>query len=674
MPKFKTLVLDSTMKAGDCLPSIIEKVQSTSTSKFGDHVLFQSIDHGRVLIELEPEEIPFNIAQAWGDLSEDSNRLVFKKPGEPLKKGLVGFEKFSKKSEVKKEGRPRPQKSNSNLGPTPSGNLSNSSNSSDFNANYESSIIQQGQPPIRPAAPAPAPAPTPSYSAPSYSSPPSNEEQQGQNGNQSYGGQQGGYGGGASAPAGLRMGGVPMPGFGALGGPGGMDPNALQNRIKNMKEQQNVQIESVKAWVNTHLSNRGVEVYDLSEDMKNGVYLSMLAEALTGKSMRYNSEPKSNMQMKDNVQACFMAFENAGVRAAGCSPDDFLNGNTKAVVGYMLLLVKRFKNESRRASGKFSAALTANGATTSAPTGAAAPSRPPPSAQGGVAGRPPPSVKAAGAPPPFKSAGGLPMKASVGPPMKSSGGPPVKANGPPPRPAAAPPVPMGRGVPANAPPSRPSPPPNRPPISPPAIKASAGRGVVAPPVKVSAPTRPNVAPVKVAAPVVPSYQAPTYEESEPAYEESAQEYEETNLEDELDKISTMDFGLSSSSSKPSSRPGGHLLTPMLSESGTILPLPPPMDDTQAVDDWPEEPPTTQEPEVYDQEEYGQEDYNAYNEPTTEEYTSTDTYVPPSVDDFYVAPLEDADLAGADDGDLLDTFNELEDMLTEMANDLGVYTV
>eukprot|EP01117_Protostelium_nocturnum_P015324 TRINITY_DN5931_c0_g1_i1.p1 TRINITY_DN5931_c0_g1~~TRINITY_DN5931_c0_g1_i1.p1 ORF type:complete len:607 (-),score=187.72 TRINITY_DN5931_c0_g1_i1:109-1929(-) len=449
--QFKSLVLDQNVNCEEAVATIIEKLETTSTNKWDDCLLFQSLDFGKEIIELNAVDCPYTIAQWWGE-SSDSNRFVFKRASEPLKKGIPGFEKYKSSRAERRSTNPiKGKRSPSTIAHNPSNNYQPQDTSDSF-------MVQQGAPPMQPPPPprdntyssggASAAPPTAQNKAammggfnplaPNTSGPhrparpppqPSADHHQDTNT--------------AARPPMER---VPMPGFGGNVG-GGMDPNALQEKIKNMKAQQNVQIESVMAWINMNLQVKSLTINDLTKDMKSGVALASLCEILTKKPLHFNANPKSDMQMRDNLEASFKAFETAGVKATGVAPNDFLTGNQRAILGYLLLLVKKFKDA--RTSKRFSRVLTSSGPlitgrtsgsfSPNAPSspGMGKPNNPPVKQSNPNVGRQmptPPGVpaKKASAPPVPKAAPSLvaaPKKSSLppvpGPPTKKSSLPPV---------------------------------------------------------------------------------------------------------------------------------------------------------------------------------------------------------------------------------------------------------
>jgi hypothetical protein len=122
----------------------------------------------------------------------------------------------------------------------------------------------------------------------------------------------------------------------------------------NKKQQQEVEMQSVLAWVNKILSQFSLEVHDLAQDMQNGVMLANLLEALTESPVKHAPQPKSVPQKLDNLNSCFRVLQFQGVRVVGCTPQDFLSGNVSAIMGLIVLIIKKWKNYDPEANRRFS--------------------------------------------------------------------------------------------------------------------------------------------------------------------------------------------------------------------------------------------------------------------------------------------------------------------------------
>lgn len=119
-----------------------------------------------------------------------------------------------------------------------------------------------------------------------------------------------------------------------------------------------------------------MQVGNLIEDLKDGVILCNLLEVLTGEfdhviiitklgqPVKFTLGPKTPQQKMENLNSSFAALGTLGVVTKGCTPQDILSGKDAAVIGFLLIIIKRFKNVNERASGRFSVILTSMGSVT----------------------------------------------------------------------------------------------------------------------------------------------------------------------------------------------------------------------------------------------------------------------------------------------------------------------
>lgn len=66
-------------------------------------------------------------------------------------------------------------------------------------------------------------------------------------------------------------------------------------------------------WCNIHLSQRDMKVLDLKKDFSDGILLCNLIEILTGKQLKYNSQPKKKLLKISNINMALDCVKREGI-------------------------------------------------------------------------------------------------------------------------------------------------------------------------------------------------------------------------------------------------------------------------------------------------------------------------------------------------------------------------
>lgn len=109
-----------------------------------------------------------------------------------------------------------------------------------------------------------------------------------------------------------------------------------------------VQKKTFTRWANNHLKSRGLNIEDLTEDVKNGVLLLNLLEVIGGESVKtvlnvkYNKKPKMKIQMLENNNRVIEYCNKKGLDFVNVGANDFVDGNERIILGFMWKVILRF--------------------------------------------------------------------------------------------------------------------------------------------------------------------------------------------------------------------------------------------------------------------------------------------------------------------------------------------
>jgi len=107
------------------------------------------------------------------------------------------------------------------------------------------------------------------------------------------------------------------------------------------------QKKAFKNWANFYLRERGLEIKDLENDLKDGILLINLVELLTGRPVgRYNKNPKLKVQKINNINAALMALRRSKDCEISASAEEIADGNLKMVLGIVWTMVHKFQLQS----------------------------------------------------------------------------------------------------------------------------------------------------------------------------------------------------------------------------------------------------------------------------------------------------------------------------------------
>merc|ERR1712000_571932 len=112
------------------------------------------------------------------------------------------------------------------------------------------------------------------------------------------------------------------------------------------KSWETVQIKAFTHWVNTVLEQREMRIEDLSQDLSSGVELINFLELLSGKSLnkKYDKKPQMRIQKIQNVHLALKFLESVmDVKLVGIGAEDFVDSQTKLILGFLWSLFRKFK-------------------------------------------------------------------------------------------------------------------------------------------------------------------------------------------------------------------------------------------------------------------------------------------------------------------------------------------
>eukprot|EP01094_Clydonella_sp_ATCC50884_P006418 TRINITY_DN1558_c0_g1_i1.p1 TRINITY_DN1558_c0_g1~~TRINITY_DN1558_c0_g1_i1.p1 ORF type:complete len:767 (-),score=207.32 TRINITY_DN1558_c0_g1_i1:208-2508(-) len=131
-----------------------------------------------------------------------------------------------------------------------------------------------------------------------------------------------------------------------------IDPMSLA--IGNDKKWVEVQQKTFTRWCNIYLSERLMELKDITSDFGDGILFINLLEELSGKKVgKYNKKPKIRAQKLENQLLAFKflkSFDN--IKLVSVGPEDIADGNQKLILGLIWTLILRFQINSGGGSAK----------------------------------------------------------------------------------------------------------------------------------------------------------------------------------------------------------------------------------------------------------------------------------------------------------------------------------
>jgi hypothetical protein len=72
------------------------------------------------------------------------------------------------------------------------------------------------------------------------------------------------------------------------------------------KQKQQIQMQSIMDWMNSHLEKRNMKVTNLQEDLRDGILLANLIEVLANTTLKITTAPKLPSQKLDNINKCLV--------------------------------------------------------------------------------------------------------------------------------------------------------------------------------------------------------------------------------------------------------------------------------------------------------------------------------------------------------------------------------
>jgi filamin len=113
------------------------------------------------------------------------------------------------------------------------------------------------------------------------------------------------------------------------------------------KSWQDIQQNTFTRWCNDYLGDRGMKINDLKTDLKDGIFLINLLEAISGKSLgRYNKHPKIPFQKGENLNIALAFIKEEGIKLVNIGADDIQSGNMRIILGLIWTLILRYEIKS----------------------------------------------------------------------------------------------------------------------------------------------------------------------------------------------------------------------------------------------------------------------------------------------------------------------------------------
>ena len=104
-----------------------------------------------------------------------------------------------------------------------------------------------------------------------------------------------------------------------------------------------VQQKTFTNWVNSHLSDRGLAVQDLTKDLNDGIMLINLLEIISNKKFpAYNKKCRVINQRLENLNACLKFLRDEDIKLVAIGSEDIERGNQKLILGLIWTIILRY--------------------------------------------------------------------------------------------------------------------------------------------------------------------------------------------------------------------------------------------------------------------------------------------------------------------------------------------
>eukprot|EP01095_Lingulamoeba_sp_RSL-Kostka_P006826 TRINITY_DN2158_c0_g2_i1.p1 TRINITY_DN2158_c0_g2~~TRINITY_DN2158_c0_g2_i1.p1 ORF type:complete len:969 (+),score=438.61 TRINITY_DN2158_c0_g2_i1:88-2994(+) len=136
-----------------------------------------------------------------------------------------------------------------------------------------------------------------------------------------------------------------------------MSNNSNDKGLKQDREKkwEKAQIKAFKSWMNSYLEKRGLEINDITEDLKDGVRMLTFLEIVKGTKIKGWSNPAHmKIHQIQNANIAIQFIQGLGVRLVGVGAENIVDGNVKLTLGLLWSLFKKIRIESIEAEGQSS--------------------------------------------------------------------------------------------------------------------------------------------------------------------------------------------------------------------------------------------------------------------------------------------------------------------------------
>jgi len=105
-----------------------------------------------------------------------------------------------------------------------------------------------------------------------------------------------------------------------------------------------IQKKTFTRWMNTHLSDRDLEIKELNEDLQDGLKLIQLLEIISGKRIKkYKKKPQNKLQKIENLNIALKFVKKEGLTLVNIGAEDIYGGNLKIILGLIWTLILRYQ-------------------------------------------------------------------------------------------------------------------------------------------------------------------------------------------------------------------------------------------------------------------------------------------------------------------------------------------
>merc|ERR1712137_666917 len=127
----------------------------------------------------------------------------------------------------------------------------------------------------------------------------------------------------------------------------------IEAKVAKSDDWVRIQTKTFTRWCNIYLSERLLNVKDITTDFDDGINLINLLEEISGKSFgKYNKKAKFRAMKLENLAMCFQFLKRENLKLVGIGPEDVADGNLKLILGLIWTIILRFQIQRGGGSAK----------------------------------------------------------------------------------------------------------------------------------------------------------------------------------------------------------------------------------------------------------------------------------------------------------------------------------